>query len=152
MAATREKAVLEARILHAAFVITVILFIFCTRLATPPPRPVSRELLLAIAGLTVADIMLGFTMRQKFMAKAGEPFECKGENSGLEAWRSANICSFAHAEAVTLFGVTLKFLGASWKIAGPFFFIGLSLLLLWTPRLDLPLTSDAPTAPPPPVK
>ncbi len=43
--------------------------------------------------------------------------------------------------AVPLFGLLLKFLGASWNVAGPFFAVGILLMLVWTPRLELPSTS-----------
>jgi hypothetical protein len=147
MAAAREKALLEVRVLHAAFVTTVFLFIVCVQLMARPQRPVSQEIVWAIAAVAFADITLGFTMRKKFMNKATEEFESKGESRALQAWRFANIYSFAHAETIVLFGFVLKFIGASWKIAGPFFFVGFALLVLWTPRLELPLSAAAPAPP-----
>ena len=151
MAATREKTVLEVRLLHTAFLITVFLFIACIQLVASPERPVSQEIVLAIAAVAFADITLGFTMRKKFMNKATKEFESNGENRALQVWRFANIYSFAHAETIVLLGFALKFLGASWKIAGPFFFVGFALLLLWTPRLELPLSAGAPPPPSPPI-
>jgi hypothetical protein len=46
-----------------------------------------------------------------------------------------NISSFVHAETVTLLGVALKFLGASWTAAEVFFFRGT--------RLDVAVDSTA---------
>ena len=53
----------------------------------------------------------------------------------------AKVILSAHAETIALFGFALKWLGASWLIAGPFFALAFLLLLAWTPRLDLPSPS-----------
>lgn len=151
---SREKALSAVRMLHVAFLTTIFLFILMTRFAAPSEQPVAQEIVLAVAVAAVADIGVGFTMRKRFMERASEAIAREGQQRALAAWRVANIYSFAHAETVMLFGFVLKFLGASWKIAGPFFFVGFALLLLWTPRMDLPISpSENPSpAPPPPAR
>ena len=147
-----QKALNEARLLHAAFLITIFLFIFVVHIAAIGERSISFSIVAGIVCVAVADIGVGFTLRRQFMNKAEQALEVEFDaRKALADWRVANILSFAHAETVALFGVALKFLGASWKIAGPFFFVGFALLLLWTPRLDLPL-SPAASSPPPPAR
>ena len=145
--ASREKAVIEVRILHAAFLMTVFLLAFTVQMFHGAEQPISPVVPLAIACVAVSDIGVGFMMRKKFMDKATEVFASKGEGKGLQAWRLANIYSFAHAEAVVLLGVTLKALGANWKIAAPFFAVGFALLVWWTPRMELAASTNA-AAPP----
>jgi len=145
-----QKALNEARLLHAAFLTTIFLFVLVVHLAAIGERPVSLSLVAGIGCAAVADIGVGFMLRKQYMNKAEQALQVEFDaRKALAAWRLANILSFAQAETVTLFGVGLKFLGASWKIAGPFFFIGFALLLLWTPRLDLPASSGAPSPPAP---
>jgi hypothetical protein len=145
-----QKALNEAHLLHAAFLTTIFLFVFVLHLAAIGERPVSLSLVAGIGCAAVADIGVGFMLRKQYMNKAEQALQVEFDApKALAAWRLANILSFAQAETVTLFGVALKFLGASWKIAGPFFFIGFALLLLWTPRLDLPASSGAPSPPAP---
>jgi hypothetical protein len=38
-------------------------------------------------------------------------------------------------------GFLVKMLGADWRTAGPFFAAGILLMVLWTPRLDVPSQS-----------
>lgn len=147
-----QKALSQARLLHAAFLTTIFLSIFVVHLAAIGERPVSLSLVAGIGCAAVADIGVGFMLRKQYMNKAEQALEVEFDaRKALAAWRVANILSFAHAQTVAMFGVALKSLGASWKIAGPFFFMGFALLLLWTPRLDLPLSSGASSPPHPPA-
>lgn len=84
------------------------------------------------------DVAGGVALRKKRVGAPMEVLRCEPENGvALAQWRGGNIFSFAQAETVTLFGVALKFLGASWSVAGIFFLLELVLMLLWTPRLDI---------------
>ena len=58
--------------------------------------------------------------------------------AALNQWRLGMIGSFVFAETIALLGFVLRFLGAQWKIAGSFFAFAILLMLLWTPRLDVP--------------
>ena len=143
-----EKTLQAARLLHTAFLATIFMFILCIHLAAPAERSVSPIIPIAFTCVAIGDIGVGFVRRRMLMAKVTETFERECDVSkALEQWRIANIASFVHAETVALFGVALKFLGASWKIASPFFFVGFALLLLWMPKLDLPAESRPPTSP-----
>jgi hypothetical protein len=145
--ASREKTLIEVRILHAVFLMTVFLLAFTVQMFNRQEQPVSPVIPLAIACVAVSDIGIGFVMRKKLMDKATEVFASKEEGKGLQAWRFANIYSFAHAETVVLLGVTLKALGANWKVAAPFFAVGFALLVWWTPRMELTAPTNA-AAPP----
>jgi len=95
-------------------------------------------ILYVLAAVAVTDVMVGIAVRKKRVDAPMEVLRREPENGGaLTQWRAGNIFSFAQAETVTLFGVALKFLGANWSVAGIFFFLGLVLMLLWTPRLDV---------------
>jgi hypothetical protein len=48
------------------------------------------------------------------------------------------ILSLVFCESVILFGLALRVLGAGWNVAGVFYAVGIVLMLLWTPKLDLP--------------
>lgn len=149
--AARAKALNEMRMIHTAFLITIFLFIFVVQMSSFAENSVSRSTEIAIACAAIADIGVGFALRKQYLNRAERAVAVEGDSEkAMRIWRLANLVSFAHAETVALFGFALKFLGASWKLAGPFFLVGFALLLLWTPRLDLPLSASAPQPPIPP--
>jgi hypothetical protein len=127
------------RILHFAFVVTWFLFVLVVLLVKPPVEPVHPLLPYIFALAALGSVSLGFVLRK---ARIDRPLEvlrnAPDDPQALIEWRSANLTLFVIAETVTLMGLVLKFLGAPWAVAGVFFFAGLFLTLLWTPRMDFP--------------
>ena len=105
------------RILHLAFVVTWFLFVLVVLLVKPPVQPMQPLIPFLFALAALGSVSLGFALRKA---------------------RIDNLTLFVLAETVTLMGLVLKFLGATWAVAGVFFFAGLFLTLLWTPRMDFP--------------
>ena len=132
------KALKEMRVLHAGFVMTWFLFIVCIQVVRPVERPVTPAIIYAVTAVAISDVAIGFVLRKKRVDAFLELLRKQPENTNAIAqWRSGNIRSFVQAETVTLFGLVLKFLGAGWAVAGCFFFVGIALFLLWTPRMDV---------------
>ena len=59
------------------------------------------------------------------------------DESALKKWRMGVIVPLVMGSTIVLFGLVLKFMGATWNVASWFFFVGIVLLLAWTPRLDV---------------
>jgi hypothetical protein len=66
-----QKALSQARLLHAAFLTTIFLSIFVVHLAAIGERPVSLSLVAGIGCAAVADIGVGFMLRKQCMNKGG---------------------------------------------------------------------------------
>jgi hypothetical protein len=127
------------RILHLAFVVTWFLFVLVVVLVKPAVQPMQPLLPFLFALAAFGSVSLGFVLRK---ARIDRPLEvlrnAPDDPQALILWRSGNLTLFVLAETVTLMGLVLKFLGATWAVAGVFFFAGLFLTLLWTPRMDFP--------------
>ena len=124
-----------ARLLFAAFLTTWFLFLLVIHLANPPERQVSKAIATALAVAALAEIVVGFTVRKRLLDPAVQTLaKDPGDVSALGKWYQGNLLGFCFAESVTLFGLVLKLLGAGWNTAGPFFAVGILLLLLWQPR------------------
>lgn len=138
----REKTLKEVRLIHLVFCISWLLLLFVLHsIARPLDRPIEPVFVGAIALAALSSLSIGAAIRRKQLAIVAELFERNPENpAALARWRGAQILSFTFAETLTLFGVALRFLGASWNIAGAFFGAGLALLLWWAPRLELPIS------------
>jgi len=127
------------RILHMAFVVAWFLFVLVVVLVKPPVQPMQPFLPFLFALAALGSVSLGFVFRKARIDRPLEVLRNAPDNpQALIQWRSGNLALFVLAETVTLMGLVLKFLGATWTVAGVFFFAGLFLTLLWTPRMDFP--------------
>lgn len=134
-----QSALKQVRILHSVFLITQALLILVIFQVHPEERGVAREILYIFPLVAASNILILGGIRSRQMARAFEVLRKAPEDAAaLVLWRAGQILGFVSAESVSLFGLVLKFLGASWNIAGLFFAVGIFLLLLWRPQLDLP--------------
>ncbi|HJZ62953.1 MAG TPA: hypothetical protein VKD70_01445 [Candidatus Acidoferrum sp.] len=129
-----QKTKFEVIMVYDAYVVTWFLFIFMVYKMAPTERIISSLVLLGFVVGAVYAIVAGFMLRRKFLAQSPEALH---GNPPEARWRLGNIVSFSCAQCVTILGVALKMLGASWLVAGIFFAVGLGFLLLWRPRRGL---------------
>lgn len=133
-----KNALTAARVVHAAFTTTWFLFLLVIHLSAPVRQHVSLTFVQALVLVAVTDVALALYLRSQYIGRSVEALREQPEDaSALAKWRTGNVVSFTLAETITLCGLALRFLGADWRIAGPFFAVGLMLLLLWFPRLDV---------------
>jgi len=147
--ASREKTIAAMWTIYASFVSTFFLFILMIEIAKPAEKPISPMIIGAFAFAAISYVPIGAILRRKFLNGAEESLRKEPHDAkGLQLWRTGNIFSFAVAESVMLLGVAQKFLGARWTISGIFFALGLLLLIVWMPRLEMYSSTNA-SAPPP---
>jgi hypothetical protein len=138
-----QPALKQIRMVHAVFLITQVLLILVILQVHPSEGGVAKELLFALPLVSASNVLILGGIRSRQLAAAREILRtAPDDDAALSRWRAGNILGFVCAESVSLFGLVLKFLGAQWNIAGLFFAVGISLLLIWTPRLDLPSQPD----------
>lgn len=129
----------NVRVLHAAFLLAMFLYIYMLTIIRPVGQGVSMELVVALGVLAVADLNVALFFRARKVKASEEKLRARPDDAAaLKEWRLGNITTFAFTETICLFGFVLKIMGAGWKIASPFFAIAILLMLLWTPRLDVP--------------
>jgi hypothetical protein len=132
-----QDALRWARTLYALFLVTIPLLIYAVMMFHWTERPVSPTIVAALAVLSVTDVMVAAGLRTRNITPAIAALRTNPNDSlALGKWRSGIVTSFTHAETVALFGVLLKFLGASWTVAGPFFAVAVLLLVIWRPKLE----------------
>jgi len=126
---------LRLRIIHALFVFTWIAFLLITiYIIHPADKLEGMTLPLAFGVAALSGISVAQTVRQKMVVAPAEELARQPDNAALlQRWFTGNIVQFAFAESITLVGLSLRLLGASWTVAAPFFAVGLLLLLLSPP-------------------
>ena len=131
-----KAAFLQLRLIHGSFILSWFLFILLTvYIIHPVDKLTGMTVPLAVGVAALSSISVAQTLRQKLVIAPAEELARQPDNAALlQRWRSGNIVQFAFAESVTLLGLVLKLLGASWPVAAPFFAFGLLMLLLSAPR------------------
>lgn len=149
--ADARQTLRNIRIIHLAFLgIPVFLFFLLSTLPiAAKAEPTFLPMVLAV--LALGEVGIATTFRGKLIRPAVETLQRSPHDSAaLEQWMRGNILSLVFALTVALYGVMIRVMGFSWNIAACFFVAGFLLLLWWTPRMELPVSTNAP-APPPPI-
>jgi divalent metal cation (Fe/Co/Zn/Cd) transporter len=129
----------SVRMIHATFLLTIFLYLLLLRFIQPVGKSVDQTFVVALAIVCVADVgIASFLRRQKVHASEEKLRANPEDKAALNEWRTGMILSFVFTECIALFGLVLKVLGEEWRIAGPFFAFAILLMLLWTPKLDVP--------------
>lgn len=132
---SRSKTQTEAWVTYSGYIFAWFCFLFMIRTMNPPQRTVSVLVLAAFAAAAVYAIASGFVLREKFLNQSEE---LRGDpHKALSRWKAAHFIGFSCAMSLTIFGVALKLLGASWRVPGIYFAASLGLLVLWRPRPNL---------------
>jgi hypothetical protein len=140
MRAAIEESALEARsrmqtelwISYGGFIVAWFCFLFVIQMLKPARRNVSSLVFVAFAAAAVWAIATGFATRKKLFAQSADALPGDPQKA-LNRWRAANFIGFSCAMNPTIFGVALKFIGASWLVPSILFAVGLGLLVLWRP-------------------
>jgi F0F1-type ATP synthase membrane subunit c/vacuolar-type H+-ATPase subunit K len=135
-----ERNLRSLRIIHIAFLFAAIAYLVVPFVATPknqqPPPP---AVVLGFAVLAFSMWAGAFLVRARLVQPASEVLRNNPEDAAAAGrWRMGVILSLVFCESVVLFGLALRFIGASWNVCGVFYGVGIFFLLAWIPRLELP--------------
>jgi len=145
--AATDAAFRMVRILHFAMISASVLYVLVGEMIAPdgfigearggivrseePAAMLANVFLFFGISLAFAAVIL----RQKLTASAQEALlRSPGNTAILGRWRMAHIVAFALAEAVVLFGLVLRILGATLQQAAVLYAVGIVALLLVAPR------------------
>lgn len=139
-----EKALRNARMLHAALFLASIAYILVPLVVMKTQtKEVNPAIVAAVSLIAVSDLGIATFFRSKMVKSAAETLAQNPEDAGAAAkWSRGVLLSLVFCMSTILFGLVLRILGASWNICGLFFITGILLLLAWTPKLDLPSSAN----------
>lgn len=133
------RALRNLRMLHGVFLLTIVLYAAALTQIPAVSHDPQRILLYVFALVAVSDVLLAFVLRAQLVAAPAHVLLTNPEDANaLRKWRSGNLISFVLAETLALLGVLLKFLGFGWNVAAVYFAAAIVLLMLFTPKLELP--------------
>ena len=118
------------RIIHLVFLVVVVFFAAVGEVLAPAGRKIDMVMLGAIAVTAAMDVAIALFLRRKFTADAREMLRTDPENpAAFPRWYVGQLTAMVLFVSVGLFGLALRFLGASLVEAAPFYLVALILLL-----------------------
>jgi len=128
----------QTRVIQLMLLMTIILFgIFVY--ALQPTNALSKGMNAGIIATAAIAVVVTFNLRGKFLAPAESALHGDPTNfAAVKRWRKWTITSLIVGYAVGMLGFALAMYGARRVEFLVFFLVSVALLLLWTPRLDLP--------------
>lgn len=132
----------RARVLHAVLIASVLLYIACLYFLQPVQEEASRALVMGLSLAAASVAVVAASFRRRLVQPARQALQLSpGDTDALKRWYQGVVISLVICENIALIGFLLRVLGASSQVAGLFFGAGLLLMVVWTPRLDVPATS-----------
>jgi len=130
--------VTQMRVIQMMLLVTVILFgVFVKGLQ--PTNAVTKPVNTILILIGMLDAALGIGLRGKFLGPAESALrENPADVNAVARWRKWTITSLILAYSLGIYGFGLAMYGARRIEYLLFFAVSVALLLLWTPRLDIP--------------
>lgn len=132
-----QETVKFARLMHKIFLGTIALYAYVGEtIARSEAEPETLKLLrIVFFAVAVSNVALAMVFRRRMVEQVEEVLARDAANSeALQRWRGGNVLTFVSCEAVALYGIVLRFLGAPLREAGAFYVVAAALLLIWAPR------------------
>jgi hypothetical protein len=134
-----KKTLRATRILHVALLLMVVIDFDVSYRLAPIQNQIAPVIVYAIIFVCLNDIGVAVFLRSRLIRPSEESLRSNpNDKSALKKWRTGVIVSLVMASTIVLFGLVLKFTGATWNLASWFFIVGFVLLLAWTPRFGAP--------------
>ena len=135
-----ERNFRSLRIIHIAFLFAAIAYLVVPFVAAPQSQQSPPAVMVISIGAMAFSTLAGaFFVRARLVQPANEMLRNNPEDaSAAGRWRMGVILSLVFCESVVLFGLVLRFIGASWNVCGVFYGVGIFFLVAWTPRLEFP--------------
>lgn len=138
------RALKTLRAVQWSMLASILLFAFVGEAVGPVARAVDPAVSYLFTTLGVAIVGLIFVVRRTLVLRAAESLATDPDDAvSLKHWTSGYLATYALCEALALFGLIERFLGATLRQSLSYYLGGFVLLLFFRPRQ--PTTS--PTAP-----
>jgi len=130
------------RVMHAALLLAAAAYVVLPIAFTSGTMPQPGFMVPAAFALTALSTLgVAAFFRDRMIQPASEALRVNPDDvSAAARWRQGVLLSLVCCESVALFGLVLRFIGASRNISAVFYTVGIFFLLAWRPRLELPTT------------
>ena len=133
---TIEGVFRNLQILHFAFLISMVLYVWAAEKFIPRPPHVLKLVLPTTFGLiSLWVIGIAISKRRTMIRPAIEKLQMSPDDqNALQRWKIGTILSDTLVQNVALFGFVLRVIGATPAQSAPFYATGIALMLIWWPH------------------
>jgi hypothetical protein len=130
-----ESALRTIRIVWIGMFIAGLIYVWLPERLGVQPREANPLLYTLILVQAVAVFVIAVGMRKFMVGKATETLRTNvAEAVALQKWRTGQIVSVAMFESIVLFGLVLRFTGATRMQVAPLYVLGLGAMIVFWPR------------------
>jgi hypothetical protein len=132
---TMEAALRTTKIVHFAMLLSAVLYIFVAEQIRMSSEEIGSGFFWIMFPVPLLLAIVALVIKHKIIEPAETVLRLQpNEVAALGRWRLGYIVGFALGEAIVLFGLVLRVLGASAARAGVLYAIGIVTMLVLTPR------------------
>lgn len=125
----------RVRTIHAAMLLTCVLYIPVGELVGPKEAKDVRLLLMVLGFVGLADLGTAMLLRAQTVGAAEEILRRNpADPAALQQWQTGHILFFALCQSVAILGVVSRLLGATLTQTLPFAGACVVMMLVWSPR------------------
>ena len=130
-----EAALKQMQMMWVFFLIAAFAYVGLAEFMPHHAATLKPEVYWIIFGLALADLAVIVVMRNIYFGKADDVLRTSpNDPSALLRWRQGQLTSMAIASAIVLFGLVLRFIGASRVQAVPLYLLGIAAMVIFKPR------------------
>jgi hypothetical protein len=130
-----NEALKTLRLVHAAMLGAVVLEALVAEIAGPTPGAVNPALSYALATVSVAIVGTVFVVRKTLALPSAHILaQHTNDSVALQQWKVGHLLTYGLCQGLGVFGVVLRFLGASFQQCLPFYVGGFIMLFFFAPR------------------
>ena len=130
-----NQALKLVQTIHAAMLGSIALEAVIGEIAGPGPRSIHPALSCALATMSVAVVGTVFVVRKTLALPSELALAQKsGDAVAQQQWKTSYLATYVLCESLGIFGVMLRFLGASFVQSLPFYLSGFVMLFFFAPR------------------
>lgn len=130
-----ESAYKRATIIWAALLVAAFMYVLLPELLHPTVRPMNSMIVIVIAFLAVTMIVVMMLFRKAMVEKSEAVLKTTpGDKAAMQRWMTGQLLTVTLAEAIVLYGLVLRFMGADRTEAIPFYVVGIGAMIVFRPK------------------
>ncbi len=130
-----ESAVKQMRLMWVFFLVAAFAYVGLAEFmphSVPPVKPEVYQILLALGLMELVAIVI---VRKLYVGRAEDVLRTDPNSSAaVFRWRQGQLASLAVASSIVLYGLVLRFIGASRMQATPLYVVGIAAMVVFQPK------------------
>lgn len=130
-----EAALKQMKLIWVVMLLSAFIYVLLPEMIKPSVRPVDEVLFVVLGVMIMANLGVLLVIRRMYVQKAEETLRTSPQDAlAILRWRQGHIVTLALGESIVLFGLVLRFIGATAWQAAPWYIVGIAAMLVFRPK------------------